>query len=403
MSKYGPTTKLIILRRSPKTSLWDSCGQIYIQILYTERINKNIRARCLSIKKKKILVSSPVSECENSFSESSFSSGECESGAERDGQGVKKFCQTLAGNVEHYFTFCIKPTHSDYDPFTLLLSFWIHTSPRCCLNKKKSRLLIFWRVRCSRNIWKISGTMSSCQLVPAVQFPAAKPLLRYWCSRRCPVEPAPQLLVLQRWPPLLHLEPAHQLMLLQRCPLPPLAAVQGRRLRDPVQTWSNVPALLFLNACSSSVFQDSGETIWTSWTEQFWRHVPQRYRESLYALRVLHLKSYDLYWIFFTSCSYSLILIRNLMVGFADPGPYQNVTDSQYYSEIRYAVFHIHDILVWIQICGTMPLTNGSRCWSGSCYFRHWPLRHQQKPRGKKIFLLITVWIKVFLTIFALW
>jgi hypothetical protein len=26
MSKYGPTTKLIILRRSPKTSLWDSCG-----------------------------------------------------------------------------------------------------------------------------------------------------------------------------------------------------------------------------------------------------------------------------------------------------------------------------------------------------------------------------------------
>jgi hypothetical protein len=26
MSKYGPTTKLIILRRSPKTSLWDSYG-----------------------------------------------------------------------------------------------------------------------------------------------------------------------------------------------------------------------------------------------------------------------------------------------------------------------------------------------------------------------------------------
>jgi hypothetical protein len=26
MSKYGTTTKLIILRRSPKTSLWDSCG-----------------------------------------------------------------------------------------------------------------------------------------------------------------------------------------------------------------------------------------------------------------------------------------------------------------------------------------------------------------------------------------
>jgi hypothetical protein len=26
MPKYDPTTKLIILRRSPKTSLWDSCG-----------------------------------------------------------------------------------------------------------------------------------------------------------------------------------------------------------------------------------------------------------------------------------------------------------------------------------------------------------------------------------------
>jgi hypothetical protein len=31
------------------------------------------------------------------------------------------------------------------------------------------------------------------------------------------------------------------------------------------------------------------------------------------------------------------------------------------------AVFRIHDILVWIQIRGSMPLTNGS----GSCYFRH--------------------------------
>ncbi len=30
-------------------------------------------------------------------------------------------------------------------------------------------------------------------------------------------------------------------------------------------------------------------------------------------------------------------------------------------------VFRIHDILVWIRIRGSMPLTNGS----GSCYFRH--------------------------------
>ncbi len=39
----------------------------------------------------------------------------------------------------------------------------------------------------------------------------------------------------------------------------------------------------------------------------------------------------------------------------------------------------IHDILVWIRIRiwvrGSMPLTNGS----GSCYFRHWPSRCQQK------------------------
>ncbi len=33
------------------------------------------------------------------------------------------------------------------------------------------------------------------------------------------------------------------------------------------------------------------------------------------------------------------------------------------------AVLRIYDILVWIRIRGSMPLTNGS----GSCYFRHWP------------------------------
>jgi hypothetical protein len=35
----------------------------------------------------------------------------------------------------------------------------------------------------------------------------------------------------------------------------------------------------------------------------------------------------------------------------------------------------IHDILVRIRICGSIPLTNGC----GSCYFRHWPSRQQQK------------------------
>ncbi len=41
------------------------------------------------------------------------------------------------------------------------------------------------------------------------------------------------------------------------------------------------------------------------------------------------------------------------------------------------SVLRIHDILVRIRVRGSMPLTNGSR--SGSCYFRHWPSRRQQK------------------------
>ncbi len=48
----------------------------------------------------------------------------------------------------------------------------------------------------------------------------------------------------------------------------------------------------------------------------------------------------------------------------------------------------LHDIFVWILIRGSMPLTNGS--WSGfesgSCYFRHWPSRCQQKLILFKIF-----------------
>jgi hypothetical protein len=49
------------------------------------------------------------------------------------------------------------------------------------------------------------------------------------------------------------------------------------------------------------------------------------------------------------------------------------------------AVLRIHDILVWILICGSMPLTNGS----GSCSFRHWPSRCQQKTNKKKFFCLL--------------
>ncbi len=45
-------------------------------------------------------------------------------------------------------------------------------------------------------------------------------------------------------------------------------------------------------------------------------------------------------------------------------------------------MFRIHDILGWIRIRGSMPLTNGS----GSCYFRHWPSRCQQKLICNTIF-----------------
>ncbi len=43
------------------------------------------------------------------------------------------------------------------------------------------------------------------------------------------------------------------------------------------------------------------------------------------------------------------------------------------------AVLRIHDIFVWIRIRISMPLTNGSGCGSGSCFFHHWPSRRHQK------------------------
>jgi hypothetical protein len=86
-------------------------------------------------------------------------------------------------------------------------------------------------------------------------------------------------------------------------------------------------------------------------------------------------------------------------------------------------MLRIHDILVWISIRGSMPLTIGSGWGSQSFYFRHWPSRCQQKTNLKKGFLLSTfkgtftsffkskkskisnktVGINVFLTIFAWW
>jgi len=77
---------------------------------------------------------------------------------------------------------------------------------------------------------------------------------------------------------------------------------------------------------------------------------------------------------------------------------------------------------VWIRIRGSMPLTNGSGCRSGSCYFHH-SSRRQQKIIFWKLFCLLlfegtftsffkdkklyrshkTVGFDVFLTIFAWW
>ncbi len=42
-------------------------------------------------------------------------------------------------------------------------------------------------------------------------------------------------------------------------------------------------------------------------------------------------------------------------------------------------VFWIRDILVWIRIHGSITLTNGSESSSGSCSFRRWHSRRQQK------------------------
>ncbi len=63
-----------------------------------------------------------------------------------------------------------------------------------------------------------------------------------------------------------------------------------------------------------------------------------------------------------------------------DPGV-QKAPDPQH---CRHPVLRIHDILGWIRIRirGSMSLTNGS----GSCYFRHWPLRCQQNKFFNTIF-----------------
>ncbi len=49
-------------------------------------------------------------------------------------------------------------------------------------------------------------------------------------------------------------------------------------------------------------------------------------------------------------------------------------------------VLRIHNILAWIRIRGSMPLTNGSGF--GPCYFHHWPSK-RQKNIFKQIFCIL--------------
>ncbi len=63
---------------------------------------------------------------------------------------------------------------------------------------------------------------------------------------------------------------------------------------------------------------------------------------------------------------------------------------SSFYAPYLVPVLRIDDIMVWIRIRiwirGSMPLAIGS----GSCFFRHWPSRQQQKTYfPKKIFYLL--------------
>ncbi len=59
------------------------------------------------------------------------------------------------------------------------------------------------------------------------------------------------------------------------------------------------------------------------------------------------------------------------------------------------AVLRIHDILVWIRIRGSMPLTNGSGF--GSYIFCHWPSRRQQKTDIKKGISTFTFWRYIYI------
>ncbi len=78
-------------------------------------------------------------------------------------------------------------------------------------------------------------------------------------------------------------------------------------------------------------------------------------------------------------------------LGASESSPLFTIQYKTWFIYILLAVLRIHDSLGWIRIRlwirGSMPLTSGS----GSCYFRHWPSRCQQKTNFlTQFFLLIT-------------
>jgi hypothetical protein len=88
----------------------------------------------------------------------------------------------------------------------------------------------------------------------------------------------------------------------------------------------------------------------------------------------------NIYWIVFRMCNYhcdAKILHKHLFIK-------RNGDTSTGDTNVLNPVLRIRDILGWIRIRGSMPLTNGSGC--GSCHFRHWPSRRQQNTNLKKSF-----------------
>jgi hypothetical protein len=101
-----------------------------------------------------------------------------------------------------------------------------------------------------------------------------------------------------------------------------------------------------------------------------------------------------------------LLLVRGFFYSALSPYALfsKNSTDSPH-APLFPSVLRIHDILGWIRIRGSMPQLRlmDSDPGSGSCYFRHWPSRCQQKTNFlTQFFLLITFWSYIYI-IFHRW